>query len=57
MGDLKDAELKVDTAKSEILRKEAWTKETKCVTWVRKLLVWKTNKEKTNELHPAYVVH
>ena len=57
MPKLKDAEFKVDTAKSEILRREVWTKETKDVVAVRKLLVWKTNKEKTNELHPAYVVH
>jgi len=57
MPKLNDAELKVDTAKSEILRREVWTKETKGVVAVRKLLVWKTNKEKTNELHPAYVVH
>ena len=57
MPKLKDAELRVETAKSEILRRDVWTKETKGVVAVRKLLVWKTNKEKTNELHPAYVVH
>ena len=57
MPKLKDAEPRVETAKSEILRRDVWTKETKGVVAVRKLLVWKTNKEKTNELHPAYVVH
>ena len=57
MPKLKDAELRVETAKSEILRRDVWTKETKGVVAVRKLLVWKTNKEKPNELHPAYVVH
>ena len=43
--------------KSEILRREVWTKEAKGQTAVRKLVVWKTNKEKSNSSLPAYVVH
>jgi len=43
--------------KSEILRRDVWTKETKGVVALRKLIVWKTNKEKSNSLYPAYVVH
>ena len=43
--------------KSEILRREVWTKEAKGQTAVRKLVVWKTNKEKSTSTFPAYVVH
>jgi hypothetical protein len=34
-----------------------WTKEAKGQTAVRKLVVWKTNKETTNSAFPAFVVH
>jgi hypothetical protein len=57
MPKLKDAELNVETAKSEILRREVWTKETKGAVAVRKLLVWRTNKNGFNSSYPAYVVH
>jgi hypothetical protein len=57
MPKLKDAVLKVETAKSEILRREVWTKEAKGALAVRKLLVWKTNKNGFNSSHPSYVVH
>ena len=43
--------------KSEVLRREVWTKEAKGIVAVRKLMVWKTNKEKANSLYPAYAVH
>ena len=43
--------------KSEVLRREAFTKVTKGKTAVRKLLVWKTNKDAIDPLFPAYVVH
>ena len=46
-----------DLAKSEILRREVWVKETKGVKAVRKLLVWKTNKDKVNASMPAFIVH
>jgi hypothetical protein len=43
---------------SQLLRREVWTKEAKGKTTVRKLLVWKTNKEVESEgRFPAYVVH
>jgi hypothetical protein len=42
---------------SSILRREVWTKVAKGQTAVRKLLVWKTNKEKLNNSFPAYVIH
>ena len=44
-------------AKSEMLRREVWVKETKGVKAVRKLLVWKTNKEQDNPSMPAFVIH
>jgi Arc/MetJ family transcription regulator len=43
--------------KSEIIRREVWTKEAKGQTAVRKLVVLKTNKEAVNSAFPAYVVH
>ena len=42
---------------SELLRREVWTKATKGKTAVRKLVVWKTNKEQSQSGFPAYVVH
>jgi len=44
-------------AASTLLRREVWTKPTKGLTAVRKLLVWKTNKETVDRRWPAYVVH
>lgn len=41
---------------SEVLRRQVWVKRTSAKTDVRKLVVWKTNKEGTGEF-PAYVVH
>ena len=46
-----------DLPKSELLRREVYTKETKGQVAVRKLLVWKTNKEEASDEHPAFVVH
>jgi len=42
---------------STVLRREVWTKEAKGQTAVRKLLIWKTNKEDIDRTYPAYVVH
>ena len=42
---------------SQLLRREVWMKEAKGQTAVRKLVVWKTNKETTNSAFPAFVVH
>jgi hypothetical protein len=41
---------------SEILRREVYTKDLKGQTMVRKFVMWKTNKETTDEF-PAYVMH
>lgn len=46
-----------DLPVSKLLRREVYTKETKGKTAVRKLLVWKTNKEKVSDEHPGFVVH
>jgi hypothetical protein len=48
---------KIERPKSEVLRREVYVKVTKGKTAVRKLLVWKTNKEAHDEDWPAYVVH
>lgn len=42
---------------SEVLRRKVATKTLKGATMVRKLLMWKTNKEGENSPFPAYVVH
>lgn len=41
---------------SEVVRRQVWTKQGKDKVDVRKLLVWRTNKESTGD-YPAYVVH
>lgn len=41
---------------SEVIRRQVWTKESKDKVDVRKLLVWKTNKE-SDPRFPAFVVH
>jgi len=47
----------LDLPKSEVIRREVGTKQLKGQTMVRKLLMWKTNKETTGEEFPAYVIH
>ncbi len=42
---------------SELLRREVFTKVTKGVTAVRKLVVWKTHKKEMHPEFPEYVVH
>jgi hypothetical protein len=41
---------------SELLRREVYTKASRGQTMVRKLLMWKTNKEDEGDF-PAYVLH
>jgi hypothetical protein len=53
----KGSKLDTGPAKSQILRRDVWVKETKGVKTVRKLLVWKTNKEVNDHTMPAFVVH
>ncbi|MCZ7648095.1 MAG: hypothetical protein M5U26_23020 [Planctomycetota bacterium] len=43
--------------KSEVLKREAYTKVLKGQTMVRKLIMWKTNKEALDSQFPAYVIH
>ena len=63
LGDLcfvPDVEEKVaDVSRSEstVIMRKVWTKTAKDVTSVRKLLIWKTNKEVDDPMFPAYVVH
>jgi hypothetical protein len=47
----------VSLPKSEVVRREAWVKDTKGKTAVRKLLVWRTNKDAVVAGWPAWVVH
>ena len=42
---------------STVLRREVWTKVTKGQQAVRKLVVWRTNKEGVDPSFPAFVVH
>jgi len=51
--DTADVESKLGS--SELIRRQVWTKEGAGKTDVRKLVVWKTNKETAD--YPAYVVH
>lgn len=48
---------RVDYPASELVRREVWVKTTKGAMAVRKLLVWKTNKDPVEPAWPAYVVH
>lgn len=43
-------------SRSEVLRREVYTKELRGALMVRKLVMWKTNKESEPEF-PAYVIH
>ena len=43
--------------KSEVIRRSVYTKVMKGETMVRKLVLWKTNKEIESEEYPAYVLH
>jgi ATP-dependent DNA ligase len=43
--------------KSEIIERRVWTKSSAEKTDVRKLVVWKTNKDQFDETYPPYVVH
>jgi hypothetical protein len=48
---------KLDLPESEIIRREVWVKTTKDRLAVRKLVVWKTNKESVDLRYSAYVCH
>jgi hypothetical protein len=63
LTDLVPVQMSEKTAKdlalpgSEILRREVLTKTLKGKEMVRKLMMWKTNKETESSDYPAYVVH
>jgi ATP-dependent DNA ligase len=52
---IQEGEKEIELGTSEIIRREVWTKEGAGKTDVRKLLVWKTNKEAAG--YPAFVVN
>jgi ATP dependent DNA ligase C terminal region len=43
--------------RSELLRREVWTKVMRGQTMVRKLLLWKTNKDRESDDFPAFVLY
>jgi hypothetical protein len=48
---------KMAVPKSEVIRRTVYTKVMKGETMVRKLVLWKTNKETDSDEFPAYVLH
>jgi len=48
---------KPELQKSEVIRREVYTKTSKGQLVVRKLLVWQTNKDQIDPSWPAFVVH
>jgi hypothetical protein len=48
---------RVELPRSELRRREVWTKESKGKTSVRKLVVWETHKSEAVPGWPAWVVH
>jgi len=57
LPDLHRAARTADLPRSEILRREVFTKVTKGKTAVRKLLMWATHKHEHDPLYPEFVVH
>lgn len=51
-----DSAAGLEVGSSEVIRRQVWVKKSSAKTDVRKLVVWKTNKEASGEF-PAYVVH
>jgi hypothetical protein len=46
----------VETGEVEVIRRQVWTKTSKDKTDVRKLVVWKTNRDEIDPSYPVYVV-
>ncbi len=57
VGDLDRKATAQSLPASEVLRREVYTKVTKGQTAVRKLLVWRTNKDGVDPDFPAFVIH
>ncbi|MEM1203571.1 MAG: hypothetical protein AAGN66_10120 [Acidobacteriota bacterium] len=55
--ELDQAVARVERPKSEIVRREVYTKTTKDKLAVRKLLIWRTHKEEVDPAYPPFVVH
>jgi len=53
----RDASATNDSGQVDIIRRQVWTKTSKDKVDVRKLLVWKTNRDVADPNYPAYVVH
>ena len=47
----------MDLPASTVIKRQVWTKTSADKTDVRKLVIWKTNKEEVDPNYPAYVVH
>jgi hypothetical protein len=47
----------LNLSRSQVLRREVYTKQVKGQTMVRKLLMWQTNKERETDEFPAFVLH
>ena len=57
---ISDTQTKAEAPKlptSKIIRREVYTKTVKESISVKKLVIWKTNKEKLDSNYPAYVIH
>jgi hypothetical protein len=54
---LEDGVEKVELPKSNVVRREVYTKTVKGSLAVRKLLVWETNKATVHSAYPAYVIN
>jgi len=54
---LDETATKEERPTSEVLKREVYTKVTKGETAVKKLMLWKTNKEDDTGTFPAFVVH
>lgn len=57
LPDANKAATAADLPKSEIVRREVYTKVSKGQMAVRKLVMWKTNKQELDSCYPAFVVH
>jgi hypothetical protein len=55
--DVEEKVADISRSESAVIKREVYCKTAKDVTSVRKLLIWKTNKEAEDGIFPAYVVH
>jgi hypothetical protein len=54
---LEDKAEPTELPRSTVLKREVYTKVSKGATTVKKLMLWKTNKEEQDDSFPAFVVH